>query len=409
MIALVMIVAFWQPMGAQSQSAAANLANGITQLQAGDFFRAVLTLNDVVTKLSNQPAESTQLARAHAYRAMAYLGLDQSERARAAVLLALAADPGIRVDAGTYTPAVLALFNESRRPVSANPEIAGQDAEQAGRVRDAFLLYLTAYQALTVPAPATDDRRLRERIIKVVKRLDTAPAIPPEARERAARADALLEAEAILGTAGASSQAAATELRAAVRSAPWWPEATFKLASVLQKLQRVDEALLNLDLYKLADPAGFAATVARVTPPAVSAAPAAPAPAAPPRSLAAAVIYVYWPEQARGSQREKVLCNARHVADLQNSRFVMLKVTPGTHTVTFDGKDITAIVEGGREYYYRASAEGYPRVRPVIRLMSAAEATAEIQASRTTINDAARTFSTECLPTPAPGVRPRPR
>ena len=388
---------------AQAPSAADNVAAGIKHLRTGDFFRAVLTLNEAVAQLANQPGDPKMLARVHAFRAMAYTALDQPERARAAVTLALAADPAIAVSAGEFNPAVVALFAAAKAPAVANPEAAGQAAEQEGRGQDAFLAYLTAYRALPEPPTPADDQRLRERIIGVVRKLGTAPAIPPEAREHAAKADRLLEAEAILGTtAGASSQAAAAELRKAVRIAPWWAEPAFKLATVSQKLERVDEALLNLNLYRLADPDGYAATVARAAPTAPVA--TASLERAVPRPPGPATIYIYWPEQQRGGGRQKVLCNGKQVAELQNNRFVVLTAAAGTHDLVFRDKHVTAVVENGREYHYRASIEGQWRfaMGPDIRLTVTEAAKDEMRAQGMAPNDARRTRSTECVAPRAP-------
>src|SRR6476660_7364113 len=84
---------------AQITSAQANLAAGISQTRSGDFATALVTLNDLVSQLSSRPDESTILARAHAYRVVALIGLEQPEWARAAALQAIRADPEIVVDA----------------------------------------------------------------------------------------------------------------------------------------------------------------------------------------------------------------------------------------------------------------------------------------------------------------------
>jgi tetratricopeptide (TPR) repeat protein len=394
---------------AQGPSAEANLAAGISQARAGDFFRAVLTLNEAVGQLSTRQGASATLARVHAYRVMAYVGLDQPERARAAVLLALKADPSIVVGANEFSPAVVALFTDARRPAASDPEAAGQAAEQAGRFQEAFLAYLKAFQSLPEPPTRADDQRLRERIITVVRKIQTRPVVPQEARAHLTRAEGLVAADAVLGGSGgpAVQKAAAAELRQAVRIAPWWPDATFSLATVLQKLQQFDEALLNLNLYRLADPEAYAATVARATPRSVTEQPLAPPVV--PKPVVPAVIYVYWPEQARGGGRQKVLCNERQVADLQNNRFVVLKAAAGTHNLTFRDRDVTAVVEAGREYHFRASIEGHTvfSLGPEIRLMSADVARAEMREQEMTPNDARRTFSTDCVATPA--VRSRAR
>ena len=289
-------------------TAADNLAAGIGHVQTGDYFRALLTFNEAAGQLAGPPSDPELLARVHAYRALALTRLDQPERARAAVRLALDARPDLAPSATEFTPAVVSLFDEARGPVAADPEAAALAAEQAGRLQDAFVSYLGAYRALPDPPAAADDQRLRERIIGVVRKLATSPVIPSEARDHATTADRLLEAEAILGTTGgASIQAAAVALRKAIRIAPWWPETTFKLATAAQQLQRVDEALLNLNLYRLADPDGYAATIAKASAPSAPAAPAArlviPKPPARPRSTSTG-------PSSKGRRRQKVCATA---------------------------------------------------------------------------------------------------
>lgn len=388
---------------AQAPSAQALLATAISQTRSGDFFRALLTLNDVIGQLSDRPGESATLARVHAYKALAYIGLDQPERAKASALEALKADPQITIDADEFGPKVVALFGGARRPAAGNPEAAGQTAEQAGRFQEAFLAYLNAFQSLPEPPARTDDQRLREKIIRVVQKLDTKPVIPPEAREHLKKADDLLGADAILGSSGttAPQQAAAVELRLAVRSAPWWPDATFQLATVLQKLQRVDEALLNLNLYKLADPAGYAATVNRANPvrvPEIS----SPLPAPERAPIVAAILNVYWPKSARafGAGSQKVFCDDQRVADLEKDRFIVLKAVPGTHTVKFRDKTVSALFEGGKEYYLRVQIEGYP-AHLAIHVANPGESAAEMRDKQISLNDTKNTYSTECA---APGA-----
>lgn len=391
------------PIGAQAPSAAANLSAAITQLRAGDMFGALLSLNDVVTQLTGRPEQYAMLARAHAYRAAAYAGLGQTDRAKEAVTQALKADPQVIVATNDFTPALIALFDEARRP-----EAAARAADQSGEFGDAFAAFLAAYQALPDPAPAADDRRLREQIIKAVRQLAAAPAIPADAREHLAKADALLEAEAILGsTAGASSQLAETELHKAVRSAPWWPDATFKLASVLQRLQRVDEALLNLTLYKLADPSGYAAAAARVTPATASEKATGPPPGPVPAAAAAAnqpaIIYLYYPHNTSSSgSKAKAFCDGQRLGDLENGRFMKLTAAPGTHTIKV-GQTVSGVFTGGEEHYVRVAMWPYPaHVTANFALPDVARA--EIAEKKIVENDPARTFSAVCS---AAGVTPR--
>lgn len=100
----------------QTPTAVPTLEAGVSQVGVGDYMRALLTLNDVVRQLAG-----TKLARAHAYRAVAYLALDEPERAIAAARLALQADPGIAIGAGEFTPDVVRLFEAARLPASPNP------------------------------------------------------------------------------------------------------------------------------------------------------------------------------------------------------------------------------------------------------------------------------------------------
>jgi hypothetical protein len=197
-------------------------------------------------------------------------------------------------------------------------------------------------------------------------------------------------------------QAAAAELRRAIRSAPWWAEATFKLATVLQRLQQPEEALLNLNLYRLADPDGYAATVARAT--------AAAEPVGRvvvPKAIGPAVLYVYWPPQVRGKGRPKVLCDENRVADLNGGYYVRLNVTPGAHTLKFHNTSFAIDVDGGQIYYVRVSAEGFLS-RGALRLVAPEEAIAEMKTTNVELNDPKKTYSAECRASPAP-ARGRPR
>jgi tetratricopeptide (TPR) repeat protein len=380
---------------AQDQSAQANLDAGIRELREGNFIRALVTLNDVIAKLSMGTGQSTILARAHAYEALAYTQLGDPDAAKTSALLALTASPNIVIDPVEFTPAAVALFAAVRGPSMLDPEAAAGAAEQSGRFQEAFVAYLRAFQALPDPPPAAADARLREKVIRVAQQLAATPLVPQEARDHLRKAQDLADAEAILGGTSGTALQQAVELRQAIRLAPWWPDPMIRYATVLQKLQRVDEALLNLNLYRLADPDGYAAIVGRAAPKAL---PEATAPAAIPTPVGPAVIYVYWPEQQRGGGRQKVMCNARKVADLQNNRFMILKAGAGTYHLTFRNNDVTAVVEGGREYYYRASIEGQfqfaqgAQLRPV----STDAAKVEMREQKMKINDAKRTFGAEC-------------
>jgi tetratricopeptide (TPR) repeat protein len=375
---------------AQEASAQTNLAAATSQIRTGDFFGALITLNRAVRDVASR-ADPAATARVHAYRAWAYVGLEQPERAQAAVLLALKADSMIVMDPGEFTPQIVALFDGVRHPAR-DPEAAGEAADRAGRFQQAFLAYLNAFQSLPDPPAPADDRRLREKIITVVRKLPTRLIVPPEATEHLKKANDLLNAEAVLGESAATQQTAAVELRQAVRVAPWWPDPTFQLATVLQKLQRVDEALLNLNLYKLADPAGYIAAANRANPKKVDTANTDPEP----KPIAPAVIYVYFPHASRAmGVQPKVLCDGQRVADLANGRFIILKPPPGFHNFEFKGQKAAATFEGGREHYIRVGIEGYP-AHFALRITNPDQAAAEMREKQVAPNDPERTFSTDC-------------
>jgi tetratricopeptide (TPR) repeat protein len=381
--------------------APARMADAIQQLRAGDAFRALLTLNEVVAQ---NPNDGGLVARAHALRAMVYLAQEQPERARASAAQAIKADPSFVPSADELNPATMALFESTRVAVPANPEAAGQAAEQAGQFQQAFLSYLSAYQALPNPAPRDDDRRLRERIIRVAQKLGTPPIIPPEAQDHVRKADQLLEAEAVLGgTAGTSTQSAASELSQAIRIAPWWPEATFKLAGVLQKLQRVDDALVNLNLYKLADPQGYAAVTAAKAPAPVAAPAAAPRPAAvaPVVKTGTGTIYIYRTSNFfGGSARGKVDCDGYRMAELQNGRVVTFTAPAGKHLVKIHHDSFEVAVEPGGTYYFRSSI-GASSLNS--RVVTPDEGVAEIKQKNLKANDTNRVTTTQCT---APAAAP---
>lgn len=373
----------------------ADFSAGINRLQVGDFYGALLALKDVVDRAA-AAGDDAMVARAHAYRAVALVGLDQQERARESVRAALAADPDIVIDAEHFGPVVAALSASARGSEGEAPEGRGQAAEQAGRFQDAFLAYLAAYRALPEVPAAEDDQRLRERIINAVLNLGAAPAIPPAARAHLTKADDLVAADALLGGSGgpAAQQAAAAEFRRAVRIAPWWPEALLKLATVQQKLGRIDEALVNLNLYRLADPDGYLALYRPEPANAAARAPTEP-PAA--RPAGPAVLYVYWLPTRRTffNHKPKAICDGQHVGNLANGHYLRLSAPPGYHTLKVSGKELSMIFEADRAYYVRLSIEGFP-ARLTMRLTPPDEGADEIRRRGIVINEPKHTFSAEC-------------
>jgi hypothetical protein len=118
---LVLALSVCSTVYAQPLSAEKELAAGIKQMHDGDAFLAIFTLNGVVSQLAGRPDASAMLARTHAYRASAYIELGQPERAMAAALLALKADPKIVVAPPDFSAAVVKLFADPAGFAAAKP------------------------------------------------------------------------------------------------------------------------------------------------------------------------------------------------------------------------------------------------------------------------------------------------
>ena len=364
-----------------------SLDTAIGEIRGGDPLRGLATLNELLKQSPNSP----QLATIHAYRALAYARMDQPERAKAAALQALQADPKLTIGPPDFSPDAVAMFERLRGPAPSDPGAAAAAAEAAGLWQDAFTNYVAAYRALPDPAPLADDRRLRERIITIAQKLATPPDVPSEARASVEKAQSLLDADALLGksSGNAAAQAAAVELRKAVRAAPWWGEAAFKLATQLQKLQLVEEALLNVSMYKLADPKGYAASLNAANPRAA----AAPAPAVP-ATGAPGTIIVYRPAKfIGGARRMKIECNGIKVADLQNGRMVTLEAPPGSYQLKIQGKESAVVVQPGAEYYFIA---GPGAVGVNVRSVVPDEAKSDLKENNIKPNDAKNIYFQEC-------------
>lgn len=367
---------------AQASTANANLLAAARQIREGDSVGTLFTLDRAEQEAAGRPGA---LARVHAYRTWAYVSVDQPERAKAA---ALQADPAVVVTANEFTPELVTFFDDVRHPAGRDSEAAGDAAAQVGRLQKAFLAYLDAWQLLPgSPSPA-DDQRLREKIIRVVQKLPAKLIIPPDAAEHMKKANDLEDAEAVLGSAGSrAAEQAVAELQQAVRIAPWWPDATIRLAKVLQKLQRTDEAVLNLNLYKLEDPAAYAASVNRGNP---------NSGAAKSTSADPAVIYLYRPHIKLGPKK-KLTCDGVQVADLENGRFVRLTAAPGAHDIKFFDAPYSGWFEAGREHYIRFDLG----LSHVARFIEPEKAKAQMRDEQITANDPKNTFSAEC---PASGA-----
>jgi formylglycine-generating enzyme required for sulfatase activity len=123
-------------------------------------------------------------------------------------------------------------------------------AEGRGQLREALKRYMIALESLGDADSPQIDQRLRERIIKLVQKLDPPPAFPEEARRHFVVGSGLFK-EAKMP---ADVERAQEELSQAARLAPWAGEIYFNLGTVFEKLGNNANAARNLKLYLLASP-----------------------------------------------------------------------------------------------------------------------------------------------------------
>ncbi len=127
-------------------------------------------------------------------------------------------------------------------------EALAQQAEQAGKLREALTHYVAALEGTTEGSDA--EARLQERIINVALKLKPPPTLPADAVRFEGRAE---------GAVHAANNAndfldAAKEYRAASRLAPWYAPYYFNLGVVLEKAGQPSEAIRDYKLYLLATP-----------------------------------------------------------------------------------------------------------------------------------------------------------
>jgi tetratricopeptide (TPR) repeat protein len=125
-------------------------------------------------------------------------------------------------------------------------ESLAQQAEQAGKYREALTHYVNALQS--VSEGSAKDSELREKIINLSQKIQPPPAVPEETVKYEGRAEAAVRnaktPEDFLD--------ASKEYRKALLLAPWVASYYFNLGVVLEKAGKPDEAIRSLRLYLLA-------------------------------------------------------------------------------------------------------------------------------------------------------------
>lgn len=101
-----------------------------------------------------------------------------------------------------------------------------------------------------VKPPSEADALLRERIIRLALALTPPVEVSEAAHQHFHRARVVMDSSSTPAAGGL----ALNELAAALDEAPWWPDAYFESAGLLEKTGKPADAAAALDLYLVADP-----------------------------------------------------------------------------------------------------------------------------------------------------------
>jgi hypothetical protein len=130
---LAFVVLAGIPLWAQSPPDA-ELAAGVRLVEEGDFEKAVVTLDGVARRLKGDPGRVQELGRTHLYLGVAYVGLDQEGKAKAAFREALphlmvkaqretggkAEVKDLTLGAFGFSPKVIQVFESAKREALAD-------------------------------------------------------------------------------------------------------------------------------------------------------------------------------------------------------------------------------------------------------------------------------------------------
>jgi hypothetical protein len=147
--------------GSAPEEPDAALREGIALVEAGDLDQAAQRLERAVERLGTDPARGRDLATAHLYLAMAQLGRGQAEKARVHMREAWIRRKGAKLDARTFPPRVIALYEEvgaEVRPRGTSAKLlagVGVAAAGAGAMVGGALAGSPAPAVAEVPKPRT--------------------------------------------------------------------------------------------------------------------------------------------------------------------------------------------------------------------------------------------------------------
>jgi hypothetical protein len=94
-------------------------AEGIRQVEQGDFETAVVTLDSAIKRLEGQPGRQPLVQNALLQLGVALVALEQREAAKARFRRALELDPKLRLREDAFSPKVIGVFEQARIEASA--------------------------------------------------------------------------------------------------------------------------------------------------------------------------------------------------------------------------------------------------------------------------------------------------
>jgi hypothetical protein len=131
LLALVLLV----PAVAAQPAADFGLAEGIRQVDEGEFDNAIVTLDTAARRLAGDPKRIRELSQAYLYLGIAYVGKGHEAAAKAKFREALAGMKDLSLSAERYPPKVIDLFEAARadaRAPAAAPAAASAPAKKGG-------------------------------------------------------------------------------------------------------------------------------------------------------------------------------------------------------------------------------------------------------------------------------------
>ncbi len=106
------------PVPAIGQTGSVELAQGIRQVDEGDLDAALITLDGAVHRLTGVKGRGAELALAHLYLGIAYLGVGQWERAKTEMREAWRNDKGMKLDPKKFPLRVIQAYEEAKNEAS---------------------------------------------------------------------------------------------------------------------------------------------------------------------------------------------------------------------------------------------------------------------------------------------------